>query len=153
VVLDLAQHLHKQATTRVTTGQLNRALQAILEERTPSSRGGRRIKIFYATQTDVSPPTIVLFVNHPEDIDEAYRRFVTNRFRELLPYAEVPIKLHTRGRSGQTAIGAEDEVKDPTTQRRGRNRPAPITKKSKALRPARKKPAQRPGKPSRRGGK
>jgi hypothetical protein len=117
-----------------------------LDERTPSSRGGRRIKVFYATQTDVAPPTIVLFVNHPEDIDESYKRFMTNRFRELLPYAEVPIVLHTRGRVGQTAIGAEEMVKDPTTQARGRNRPAPIAKK-KALRPNKKKsPPSRPSK-------
>jgi GTP-binding protein len=132
VILDLAQHLHKQSQTRVTTGQLNRALQQILDERTPSSRGGRRIKVFYATQTDVAPPTIVLFVNHPEDVDEAYRRFMMNRFRELLPYNEVPIKLHVRGRTGQTAIGAEEGVIDPTTQRRPANRVAKIGKKPRA---------------------
>ena len=141
VVLDLAQHLHKQSQTRVTTGQLNRALQQILDERPPSSRGGRRIKVFYATQTEVAPPTIVLFVNPPEDVDEAYKRFMTNRFRELLPYAEVPIKLHIRGRTGQTAIGAEHAVTDPTTQPRGRNRPAPITKKRSPS--GTKKPARR----------
>jgi GTP-binding protein len=56
-------------------------------------------KVFYATQVSVAPPTIVLFVNNPDYLDENYRRFVTNRFRELLPYAEVPIKVQVRGRS------------------------------------------------------
>lgn len=132
VVLDLAQHLFKQSQLRITTGQLNRALQTILEERTPSSRGGRRIKVFYATQTDVAPPTIVLFVNHPEDVDESYRRFMIHRFRELLPYSEVPIQLHIRGRVGRTAVGAEagaEPIHDPTTRHRGGKRPARITKK------------------------
>lgn len=147
VVLDLAQNLFKQSQARVTTGQLNRALQQILDERPPSSRGGRRIKVFYATQTEVAPPTVVLFVNHPEDVDEAYKRFMTNRFRELLPYREVPIKLHIRGRSGQTVIGEEHAVVDPTTQHRGGKRPAAITKKGS--RPS-KRPAGAAKKPTRR---
>lgn len=100
VVLDLAQHLHNQANTRLTTGQLNRAIQQVLEERTPSSPSGRRPKIYYATQVEVNPPTIALFVNNPDFLNEAYRRFVVNRLRELLPYAEVPIRLLVRGKGG-----------------------------------------------------
>ncbi len=98
-VLDLAGHLHKQATERVTTGKLNAALEAVVKERAPSSKASSRPKIYYATQVAVAPPTLVLFVNNADYIDENYRRFVTNRFRELLPYAEVPIKLQVRGRA------------------------------------------------------
>lgn len=98
-VLDLAQHLYNQANDRVTTGKLNAALEAVLQERPPSSPKTARPKVYYATQVAVSPPTIVLFVNNADYIDENYRRFVVNRFRELLPYAEVPIKLQVRGRS------------------------------------------------------
>jgi GTP-binding protein len=97
-VLDLCQHLYKQANFRVSTAKLNDALQQILSERMPSSPKGRRPKIFYVTQTSVAPPTIVLFVNNPDNFDQSFRRFVVNRFRELLPYDEVPIRLEFRGR-------------------------------------------------------
>jgi len=98
VVLDMAQHLRKQANERVTTGRLNRAVKQILEERMPSNRKGRRIKVFYVTQIGTAPPTIALVVNDPELVDESYQRFMINRFRELLPYDEVPIKLLIRAR-------------------------------------------------------
>ena len=97
-VLDLSQHLFKQANERVTTGKLNQAVKRIFEERAPSTASGRRARVYYATQVEVAPPTIVLFVNNPQYIDEAYQRFMLNRFRELLPYAEVPIKLVLRAR-------------------------------------------------------
>jgi GTP-binding protein len=108
-VIDLSQHLFKQANLRVSTAKLNEAIQQILAERMPSFPGGRRAKIFYATQTDVAPPTIVMFVNQPEHVDASYQRFVVNRLRELLPYDEVPIRLQIRGRGGrEQAEGFDD---------------------------------------------
>lgn len=129
VVLDLAQHLHNQANTRLTTGQLNRAIQQVLEERTPSSPTGRRPKIYYATQVEVNPPTIALFVNNPDFLNEAYRRFIVNRLRELLPYAEVPIKLLIRGKSGDRN---QNELTGNPPERRRDNRR--ITKRQRIRR-------------------
>ncbi|HWB53595.1 MAG TPA: ribosome biogenesis GTPase Der [Tepidisphaeraceae bacterium] len=122
VVLDLAQHLRNQASARLTTGQLNRAIKQILQERTPSSPTGRRPKILYATQVEVNPPTIVLFVNNPNFLNEAYRRFVVNRLRELLPYAEVPIKLVVRGRGEHQQRTSGLNIKSaPSVRKRARS--------------------------------
>jgi len=118
-VVDLSQHLFRQANERVTTSKLNEAVQHIVGERMPSFPGGRRAKIYYATQTAVAPPTIVMFVNMPEHVDESYRRFMVNRFREMLPYDEVPIKLEMRGRSGRNA----DETLDEKSTARAAERP------------------------------
>jgi GTP-binding protein len=104
-VLDVAQHLFKQANLRINTGRLNRAVRQVLTERAPSTSSGRKAKVFYATQIDVAPPTIVLFVNNPAYIDETYQRFLINRFRELLPYAEVPIRLIVRPRASVGGAG------------------------------------------------
>jgi len=96
-LLDLATELFKQVNTKVTTSQLNRALEAITAERVPSAR--RKIgrgRLYYGTQVADNPPTLLLFVNNPSAIDENYRRFVTNRLREILPFAEVPIRLLLR---------------------------------------------------------
>jgi hypothetical protein len=88
----------------VGTGRLNAAIRQILLEQQPSTPGGRRARIYYATQTDVAPPTIVLFVNKVEYFTDSYRRFIINRFRELLPYSEVPINLHIRARERHGGI-------------------------------------------------
>jgi GTPase len=100
-VVDATQRLFKQANLRLTTGKLNQAVRQILDERRPPTPTGRRARVYYATQTDVAPPTIVLFVNNPKLIDEKYQRYMINRMREMLPYSQVPIRLIVRGREGR----------------------------------------------------
>jgi GTP-binding protein len=117
-VVDLAQHLYKQAQERVSTSKLNTAIEQIMTERRPSTPSGRRARIYYATQTDVAPPTIVLFVNKAEYFNETYQRFMINRFRELLPYAEVPINLQLRGRERTRAPGPTESLGDASDKRR-----------------------------------
>lgn len=92
--VDVALSLHKQAHTRVTTGQLNAALRTVLDARTPSAkRGVRPVRIYYATQASVAPPTFVFSCNDPALVTESYRRFMENRLREILPFREVPLRL------------------------------------------------------------
>lgn len=96
-LLDLAAHLYKQAGAAVTTAQLNKALETITSERAPAAR--RKVglpKIYYGTQVASRPPTLMLFVNDPAKIDENYQRYLINRLRELLAFAEVPIRLLLR---------------------------------------------------------
>lgn len=100
--LAMAENLHQQATHRVGTGELNQVIEQITSERGPSSPGGKRAKIYYATQLDVDPPTVAIFVNAPELFDNNYQRYLLNRFRDFLPYSEVPIKLEIRGKQKMT---------------------------------------------------
>ena len=107
-LLDLARELHKQVTTTVTTARLNKVIEAIVKERVPSAR--RKVgmpRIYYGTQIATSPPTVMLSVNSPSAIDENYRRFLLNRFRDLLPFTEVPVRLllqHHRDRENQIMV-------------------------------------------------
>jgi len=122
-VLDLTQHLYKQANTRVTTHKLNTVVREILDQRRPTTSSGRRARVYYVTQTDVSPPTVVLFVNNPAYFNETYHRFMINRFRETLPYKEVPIKLVFRPRQRQ---GPVESIDDPdVTSRPVKPKPQP----------------------------
>ena len=98
-LINLAQAIYKQARERVTTGQLNRVLQAAIEANKPPSRMNRMPKIFYATQVSTEPPTIVVKCNDPELFDDSWKRFLLGWFREHLPFREVPIKLYLRGKS------------------------------------------------------
>jgi len=152
-VLDLAQHLFKQATERLSTARLNQAVRQILDERMPVTASGRRAKVFYATQIDTAPPTIVLFVNKVSYFDDTYQRFIMNRFREMLPYAEVPIKLLIRPRGqGSRAATAEAEAGGGpgATVDAGTTRPPP---RRQALRKAGPSKGTRASGPPRKSGK
>jgi GTP-binding protein len=97
-IIDVAHELHEQASVRMPTGQLNRTMKEIIEQRGPSSRLGTQAKVYYATQVTTNPPTIVLQVNKPELFGDQYQRFLLNRLRELTPFEEVPIRLFFRAR-------------------------------------------------------
>ncbi|GIW78866.1 MAG: GTPase Der [Gemmatales bacterium] len=108
-VLNLAQNLFKQAGVRVPTGDLNRTVRRALETQAPPLKQNRRPKIFFATQVDIRPPTIVLFCNDPELFSPTYKRYLVNYFRDHLPYGEIPIKLEfRRRRETDTEIPRED---------------------------------------------
>jgi len=93
-VIDLAAVLFKQIQTRVSTGELNEIInKAIAENKPKLKRGTGELKVYYATQAAIKPPTIVLFVNHVERVTPAYERFIIGRLRDILPFAEVPIRL------------------------------------------------------------
>ena len=97
--IDLATELFKQAQVRVGTGKLNQALQDALAQNAPRGRkGSRSPRVFYATQVDVCPPTVVVFVNDPALVREDYQRYLVNRMRESLPFGEIPIRLLFKAR-------------------------------------------------------
>jgi GTPase len=107
-VLNLAQNLHKQASQRVGTGDLNRVLREAMEANPPPLRQNRRAKVFYATQVAANPPTIVLFTNGPELLDNTYLRYLVKTFRDQLPFTDVPIKLHVRHKNREEREAGED---------------------------------------------
>jgi GTPase len=97
-LINLAQSMYKQARTRVSTGQLNRVIEAAYAANPPRYKANRRPKIFYATQVATEPPTIVLKCNEPKLFDESWKRYLLGYMREELPFREVPIRLYLRGR-------------------------------------------------------
>ena len=95
-LLNLSQSLYKQSHRRVSTGTLNRVLREAVDAHPPASRENRTPRIYYATQVDVAPPTIVLFVNSTRLFDQTYQRYLLNIFRQKLPFRDIPIKLYMR---------------------------------------------------------
>ena len=107
----LARNLFDQSRTRVSTSEVNQAIQEILALRGPSHRPGTRPpKIRYASQVATCPPTIVCFVNDTRSFDQSYRRFLVNQLRDRLPFSEVPIRLVMRR-------GSEDRHHDGDSDR------------------------------------
>ena len=58
---------------------------------TPPVKGGKRLKVYYATQSDVAPPTFVMFVNDGTIMTESYRRFLENSIRQAVDFSGTPI--------------------------------------------------------------
>jgi len=97
--IEVARQLFAQASTRVTTGQLNAAIEQILQVRGPSHPVGTKPpRIYYGSQIATSPPTIVCFVNDIRSFTPNYQRFLLNQLRTRLPFSEVPIRLLFRQR-------------------------------------------------------
>ena len=115
--LDVARSLFKQSHTRVATAEINRAIEeAVQRYKPPAGRGGKLVRIYYGTQVGVDPPTIALFVNSPQNVSEGYARYLANRFRDRLPFAEVPMRLLFR-QSGGPPPDAEEQPKKAARRR------------------------------------
>lgn len=118
-VLNLAQNLHKQASVRVTTGDLNKVLRMALAQQEPPMRQNRRPKIFYATQVATNPPTIVLITNGPELFDNTYQRYLLKMFRDHLPFGDIAIKLYLRHKHREERGDDEPAESDKAPRGRG----------------------------------
>jgi GTP-binding protein len=85
----------------VGTGELNRFVAEISAEHPPASPGRREVRIMYAAQTAVAPPTFVFFTNVATSFHFSYERFLHNRLRDEFGFVGTPIRIHVRRRSGR----------------------------------------------------
>jgi GTPase len=102
-VLDLIQLVDDEGHKRISTSQVNERLGEMLARRQPSQVAGREVKLNYATQVSVLPPTIAVFGNHPDAVEEHYVRFLHNGFRESWQFMGNPLRILMRRKSGGTA--------------------------------------------------
>jgi GTPase len=87
------ERLFEKYTARVGTGELNRFLRELREQREPPSRRGKRLNLLYGTQTTVRPPRLRFFVNDPGLIARDYAYWVENRLRERFDLHGVPVSI------------------------------------------------------------
>jgi len=113
-LINVAQSIAKQARMRVSTSRLNQLVRQAVVRNHPPMRANREARIYYATQVATEPPTIVVKCNDPKVVDKSWRRYLLGVFRDQLPFAEVPIKVYYRSRSGSGRAGDEptDEFDD-----------------------------------------
>lgn len=97
-VLPRVDEVYAEYSRRVPTAQVNRALEEIKRERALYTPSGHRLKLYYATQAEIKPPTVVVFTNHPEEIPRSVERFIKNRLREYLGFEKSPLKVIFRPR-------------------------------------------------------
>jgi GTP-binding protein len=102
-ILDVIQTVDEEARKRISTSQINERLSELLARRQPDQAAGREVKLNYATQVSVAPPTIAVFGNHPDLIAEHYVRFLQNGFRESYAFTGNPLRILLRRKSGGAA--------------------------------------------------
>ncbi|MFP5378410.1 MAG: GTP-binding protein, partial [Vicinamibacteria bacterium] len=90
----IAESRHK----RVPTPALNRFIEKITAAHPPVSAGRKRVRVLYAAQTGVAPPTFVLFTNVAATLHFSYERFLENQLREEYGFEGTPIRIHVRRR-------------------------------------------------------
>ena len=98
---EVVKYVAEQHAMRVSTSLLNQVVRDAVGINPPPSDRGRKLKIYYATQAAVKPPTIVFFVNDPELMHFSYLRFLENKLREAFGFEGTPLKLVVRPRQGE----------------------------------------------------
>jgi GTP-binding protein len=98
-VLPTALAVQEARFQRVPTGELNRVIRDALLRHAPPSKRGKRLKIYYASQPGVDPPTFVFHVNDPDLVHFGFKRYLENRLRELYEFPGTPIRLFFRRRT------------------------------------------------------
>ncbi len=97
-VMPSVLEVYANSTKRITTGVLNEVIQKAILAQQPPTKKGKTLKILYATQAEVSPPTFVIFVNDSSIVHFSYERFLENRLRASINFEGTPIKLIFRSR-------------------------------------------------------
>ena len=99
-VLDLVLEVQGERTRRISTSQVNEGLEAFVTRLQPPQAAGREVKLNYATQVDVAPPTFAIFGNNPDAIPEHYLRYLQNQMRERWGFVGTPLRIVMRRKGG-----------------------------------------------------
>ena len=95
-IYELINKVYEEAHRRISTGMLNDLLNDAMTRVQPPSDKGKRLKIYYMTQTQIAPPTFVIFCNSEELFHFSYRRYLENCLRDTFGFEGTPIKLVIR---------------------------------------------------------
>jgi len=94
----LANYVAEQHAMRIATSTLNTLVRDAVTMNPPPTDKGRKLKVLFATQVGVKPPTFVVFVNDPELMHFSYERYLENQLRSTFGFEGTPIRLIVRAR-------------------------------------------------------
>ena len=97
-LMQAVTEVYENANKRITSGNLNDILQNAYAISSPPSKNGKRLKIFYATQSGIAPPTFVLFVNDTLLMQDNYKRYLENAIRDAVDFSGTPIRITLKSR-------------------------------------------------------
>ena len=98
-IWDLVNEAYSNYEKRISTGKLNKAVEDIvLLTSPPTGRTGRKLRIYYVTQSNVKPPEIVFFVNDIKLVKKQYEKFLEKELRKRFDFSGTPIKMVFRNK-------------------------------------------------------
>ncbi|MCP5506457.1 MAG: ribosome biogenesis GTPase Der [Chlamydiales bacterium] len=97
----LIREIYADLTMRISTGQLNKFVEKTIAKVHPPMIQGKRLRIYYMAQIDVSPPRFVFFVNQPKLLGDTYKKYLINQFRKAYRYTGVPLTFYLKGKKRQ----------------------------------------------------
>lgn len=100
-IFDMIQMVIENNSMRISTGVLNEIVSEAVAMQQPPSDKGKRLKIYYATQVSVKPPTFVIFVNDKKLMHFSYVRYLENRIRDAFGFRGTSLKFIIRERKGE----------------------------------------------------
>lgn len=98
-IMPEVERILSNSSKRISTGQLNDIIQNAISMKQPPTKNGQRLKILYATQSGVNPPTFVIFVNNKDLMHFSYMRYLENTIRKAVDFSGTPIKIVLKNRS------------------------------------------------------
>ena len=102
-IVPLAREIRRECGVRIPTGQLNRAMAAVLERHQPPIVRNVRAKFFYLTQAESLPPTFVFFVNDAERVKPSYIRYLERSLRKMFGIGHAPMRVNFRSSHSKKA--------------------------------------------------
>ena len=98
-LLPQVKRVAEQHGKRISTGELNRFVEELMDHHPPPTRRGKRARIYYVTQIGTRPPRFLVSVNNPKLIHFSYRRYLVNEIRKRYGFEGVPLLVGYRSRS------------------------------------------------------
>ena len=98
-ILPEVHKVYQERHKRFTTAEVNSVVQQAVAAHTLPRSGKKRLKLFYATQAEVNPPTFVFFVNDAKLIHFSYQRYLENKLRQSFGFVGTPLRLVFKNRS------------------------------------------------------
>lgn len=92
-LIEAVEEVYKNNTKRIPTRDVNDILQDAVMSTPPPSKNGKRLKIYYATQVGVTPPTFVIFVNDTKLMSDSYLKYIENSIRSSVDFTGTPIEI------------------------------------------------------------
>ena len=118
-LLEAIDQVAESRQRRVKTTDLNKFVERVAAEHPPASPGKSHVRILYAAQTSVAPPTFVFFTNVATTFHFSYQRYLENRLREEFGFEGTPIRIHVRARLRKERSGSDSsEGARPKPRRR-----------------------------------
>jgi GTP-binding protein len=106
-LLETIDRVAEARKKRVGTGELNRFVEAVTAAHPPASPGRKAVRILYAAQVGVAPPSFVFFTNVATTFHFSYTRFLVNQLRDSFGFVGVPIRIQVRARRDHQGRGAD----------------------------------------------